>query len=85
MSDTQAPELLELSVEQKLDLVLQQQNLLGQQMNWLVDNLSSLFSFVGNVSQGGGGIRGLMKGLKDAQPPQIRQTIEQFESGGPVQ
>lgn len=64
---------------------------LGQQMDWLCENMSQLFQFVGAVSNNGGGIRGLMRSLKDQQPnlsttgntpvgSQIRQQITELEA-----
>ena len=43
-------------------------DVLGQQMNWLVDNLTSLFAFVNQMGSSGGGIRGLMHMLKQGPP-----------------
>jgi hypothetical protein len=40
---------------------------LGQQMNWLCENLASLFAFVNTMSSNGGGIRGLMKTIKQQE------------------
>lgn len=45
---------------------------LGLQMNWLCENLQSLFQFVNAMGQNGGGIRGLMSALKQ-QPPQTME------------
>jgi hypothetical protein len=44
---------------------------LGEQMNWLCENLASLFTFVNAMSSNGGGMRGLMKTLKQQQPPEL--------------
>lgn len=44
---------------------------LGEQMNWLCENLVSLFSFVNQMSQNGGGIRGMMKALKQQEAPDL--------------
>ena len=49
-------------------------DVLGQQMNWLCENLTSLFTFVNQMGQSGGGIRGLMHMLKQG-PPELN-TIE---------
>lgn len=48
-------------------------DMLGQQMNWLCENMQSLFSFVTQMGQNGGGIRGLVKALKDQQGPQLTE------------
>lgn len=42
-------------------------DVLGQQMNWLCDNLASLFGFVNQMATNGGGIRGMMKALKQQE------------------
>lgn len=46
-------------------------DMLGQQMNWLCENLTSLFGFVSAMSNNGGGIRGLMSALKQGPPDLI--------------
>jgi hypothetical protein len=51
----------ELTVDEKLDR-------LGAQMNWLVENLSSLFVFAQQLGNNGGGIMGLLKGMKQGGP-----------------
>ena len=43
-------------------------DIIGQQLNWLCENLTSLFGFVNAMSNNGGGVRGLMKALKEQQP-----------------
>lgn len=50
----------------------QRLDILGQQMNWLVENMQSLFQFVQSVSNNGGGLRGMMNMLKQ-QPPQVKE------------
>ena len=60
MSDT--PE------EVTLDDLASKLDVLGQQMNWLCENLTSLFAFVQQMSSNGGGIRGLMHMLKQGPP-----------------
>lgn len=49
-------------------------DVLGQQMNWLCENLQSLFAFVQQMSSSGGGIRGLMHAMKQG-PPEINNNI----------
>lgn len=46
-------------------------DILGQQMNWLCENLTSLFAFVQHMSSNGGGIRGLMHMLKQGPPVEL--------------
>jgi hypothetical protein len=48
-----------------LDELGRRVDILGQQMNWLCENLQSLFGFVNAMSANGGGVRGLMKALKE--------------------
>lgn len=48
---------------------------LGSQMNWLVDNLASLFGFVNQMAQNGGGIRGLMHAMKQGAPPELNTNV----------
>lgn len=50
-----------------LDDLAARMDLLGNQMNWLCENLASLFGFVNQMSQNGGGIRGMMKALKQQE------------------
>jgi hypothetical protein len=46
-------------------------NQLGTQMNWLCENLQSLFSFINHLNQNGGGMRGLMKAMKQSNAPEM--------------
>jgi hypothetical protein len=48
-------------------------DVLGQQMNWLCENLTSLFTFVNQMGQSGGGIRGMLAMLKQG-PPELATT-----------
>lgn len=64
MSDTDvAP-----STSVTLDDVAARLDSLGEQMNWLCENLASLFAFVNQMQSNGGGIRGMMKALKQQEP-----------------
>jgi predicted enzyme related to lactoylglutathione lyase len=47
-------------------------DMFGEQMNWLCENLQSLFMFVNQVGANGGGIRGLLKAAKEA--PELKET-----------
>lgn len=62
--------VIEHEVKQEITLadIASRLDNLGAQMNWLVENLSSLFGFVTQMSQNGGGIRGLMKAMKTEAP-----------------
>lgn len=67
MADTstipsQEPEIKE---EVTLESLATRLDMLGEQMNWLCDNLQGLFGLVNTMQQNGGGIRGAMKMLKD--------------------
>jgi hypothetical protein len=42
--------------------------MLGKQMDWLCENLQSLFYFVQQAGQNGGGIRGMLAALKHSAP-----------------
>lgn len=53
----------EVSLEQQIIVRL---DALGRQMDWLCENLASLFGFVQQMGQNGGGIRGMMKMLQQA-------------------
>lgn len=74
MTDTETQATLE-EVSKKLDMI-------GNQMNWMCENLVALFGFVQQVSNNGGGIRGIMQAMKQA-PPQIvhTQEVEQQNAG----
>lgn len=57
-------------IAQKLDA-------LGEQMNWLCENLSSLFEFVSQMGASGGGLRGVLSLLKSSPPElQVRQGVD---------
>lgn len=57
-----------LTTEVTLNELGRRMDVLGQQMNWLCENLQSLFGFVNAMSSNGGGVRGLMKAIKEQQP-----------------
>lgn len=57
-----------------LDDVVARLDALGVQMNWLCENLASLFGFVNQMSQNGGGMRGLMKALKQQEAPKVTEA-----------
>lgn len=62
-----------------LDDLAKRIDILGQQMNWLCENLQSLFGFVNAMSNNGGGVRGLMKALKEQQAPGMSAMEESNE------
>ena len=57
--------------EPTLKDLAQKMDVLGNQMNWLCENLTSLFAFVNQMGQSGGGIRGLMTMLKAGPPTEL--------------
>jgi hypothetical protein len=63
-------ESLSVQVNARLDM-------LGEQMNWLCENLASLFGFVNQIGNNGGGIRGMMKAMK--QSPELLEQMGQGE------
>lgn len=67
MADTSTTELQEPEIKQEVTLesLKASMDMLGEQMNWLCENLSALFGFVNQVGQSGGGLRGLMKAMKE--------------------
>jgi len=66
------PEVTLNDIAQRLDII-------GQQLNWMTENLQSLFAFVNQMGQSGGGIRGLMHMLKQS-PPEL--TVQDSVSEG---
>lgn len=61
---------IDTNSEVTMEQLAERLDILGNQMNWLCDNLQNLFVFVQQVGSNGGGIRGLMSALKSA-PPQL--------------
>lgn len=52
---------------------------LGMQMNWLCENLQSLFLFVQAAGQNGGGIRGMIQALKHAPADLLNQQVKESQ------
>jgi hypothetical protein len=67
MTDTNTTVQQELELEQEVTVqdLGAKLDMLGQQMNWLCENLAALFGFVNQMGASGGGIRGLMKAMKE--------------------
>jgi len=61
----------------------QRMDALGQQMNWLCENLTSLFAFVNQMGQNGGGIRGMLSMLRQG-PPELTITDTSTDSESKV-
>lgn len=49
---------------------------LGQQMNWLCENMSSLFAFVNQMGSSGGGLRGLMHMLRSTPDLNVSSVVD---------
>jgi hypothetical protein len=63
---------IEVKQEITLDDLAARMDMFGEQMNWLCENLQSLFVFVNQVGSNGGGIRGLLSAMKTA--PELTNT-----------
>jgi hypothetical protein len=59
-------------------------DIIGRQLDWLCENMAGMFSFVQTTAQNGGGIRGMLKSLKDApvMSPQQAQLKQQLLEEG---
>ena len=80
MSQIQAPVLpdtTEVTKEITLESLAIRMDALGKQMDWLCENLQSLFLFVNQMGANGGGIRGLMAAMKKGAP---ELTVDGVES-----
>lgn len=49
---------------------------LGMQMNWLCENLQSVFQCVQQIGQNGGGLRGMLNTLRQS-PPQMKDEAHE--------
>jgi hypothetical protein len=54
-----------LKEEVTLELLAAKVDMLGEQMNWLCENLAGVFGLVNQMGANGGGIRGMMKAMKE--------------------
>lgn len=59
-----------------LDSLAHRLDALGKQMDWLCENMQSLFLFVQTVGQNGGGIRGMLQTLRHAPPEMVTKQLE---------
>jgi hypothetical protein len=57
--------------EISLEEIVRRLDILGKQMNWLCENLESLFGFVSQMSASGGGLRGMLSLLRSS-PPELQ-------------
>jgi hypothetical protein len=64
-------ELCEQSIDGSQADLLEKMDKLGEQMNWLCENLQSLFVFASQLSASGGGLRGVLSLLKSS-PPELK-------------
>lgn len=73
MSDlgVEIPQAPEIKQETTLDDLAARMDMFGEQMNWLCENLQSLFLFVNQMTSNGGGIRGLMSAMKKGGGPEF--------------
>ena len=62
-----------------LDALAHRLDALGKQMDWLCENMQSLFLFVQTVGSNGGGIRGMLQTLRQAPPELLSQKLSQKE------
>lgn len=57
-------EIKETTEEITLEQLGARMDMFGAQMNWLCENMQSLFQFVNQMGESGGGLRGLMAAMK---------------------
>jgi hypothetical protein len=67
MSDTSTTVQQEpvLKEEVTLESLAARMDMLGEQLNWLCENLAGVFGLVNQMGANGGGIRGMMKAMKE--------------------
>lgn len=68
--------------EVTLDDLAHRMDMFGEQMNWLCENMQSLFLFVNQLGQNGGGIRGLMAAMKKGAPELTVDAENESKVGG---
>lgn len=78
MSD---PNVTVIDPEVTLESLAQRLDIIGNQLNWMTENLQSLFAFVNQMGQNGGGIRGLMHLLKQGPPEQLQAEVPTLKEG----
>jgi hypothetical protein len=72
------PQETELKEPITLEILASKVDMLGEQLNWLCENLAGVFGLVQQMGANGGGIRGMMKAMKDA-PEMAAQIGESSE------
>lgn len=56
-------------------------DIIGHQLNWLCENMQSLFYFVQQVSSSGGGVRGMLHAIKN-MPSEMQLKQQPTEVSG---
>ena len=74
------PQDSEIKQEVTLSDLAAKVDIIGQQLNWLIENLQTVFMFVQQVGSNGGGIRGMLKAIKTAEPQMM--TMEEPKNAG---
>lgn len=79
MADTSTipPQETEIKQEVTLESLDAKLDMLGEQMNWLCENLAGVFQLVGQLGENGGGLMGMMKMMKGG--PVIDATTTEGE------
>ena len=62
-----------VTTEITLEDLAHRMDMFGEQMNWLCKNLAQLFQFVNAMGASGGGIRGIMKAMKET--PELKEQL----------
>lgn len=66
----------EVQGEVTIEDLARRMDMFGEQMNWLCENMQSLFQFVAQMGANGGGIRGLLSAMKKGGPDLIDIPVE---------
>lgn len=86
--EPQSREVTLESLSARLDVMGQQLDWLCEQQAWLCQNMSGMFSFVTQMGQNGGGIRGMLKSMKDmpaVTPQQAALKQQLLEEGEAIE
>lgn len=74
MADTQDEPMLPTNTEEiTLNSLADRLDILGNQMNWLCENLQSVFVFVQQMGQSGGGWRGMLQSFRNGQQEVVNE------------
>ena len=79
MTDTSTIPLQEPEIKEEVTLesLSHRLDMLGEQMNWLCDNLAGVFELVTQLGANGGGLMGMMKMMKSG--PVVDTTVIEGE------